>query len=672
MLSSKKGFLPYSKAFLQEIQAESSFQPNDISDVRINAENQQRPFSPGPVDNRFFKVMEIIKDSKYLIQIEDNCAIYMSGHSYLTPLKCCLNVDGYTVGVAEAVAVSKSSWHPAARISLSQSSSKPSKSDKALSSILQDIKVNLGSLNNIFLVSAVPSSEWLTVSDRNVKAGETQVELSPGIWTSSLVLNTSSFTIAASSWFERMKMEIMTFPTSWQKAIEELSRYYKSYKPIKMVACGAKGTGKSSFVKFCISNHFSQSQTKKLKNPICLIDCDLGQPELTISGVVSLHILNEPLLSSTHLNLRKPLCSYFLGDITSRNEPELFCNTLRKLYSFYEDYRQKYIQKKLNSVKKANAISSNNKFSMLYDEESSKGQEKANNYENSIPLIINTDGFIRYMGAEILSAILDIVQPSHIFNLYSLKDPMLALIDSAEQKNADTVIMKIESPVQSSTASPFRPQPAELRNMRILSYFLRRSSQVNNQSMVMENLLYTSSLKNGTAVGGNHGIFALSLLSIPPYIIPFSKIIFNRLNNNLQLSEIPAILNGSIVAISYVENGEEKSEILSNHLQCSDSTKLLRLESYSTFQLLPFEGAAIVRAVDLARQCLCLITPVEIDVEQIRIVLTIGAGTVTIPNYLSYGDGFPNFPYYVSEGCGEGSSQLKPRPNLKRKGQEMS
>jgi hypothetical protein len=79
-----------------------------------------------------------------------------------------------------------------------------------------------------------------------------------------------------------------------------------------------------------------------------------------------------------------------------------------------------------------------------------------------------------------------------------------------------------------------------------------------------------------------------------------------------------------------------------------------------------------VRAVDLARQCLCLITPVEIDVEQIRIVLTIGAGTVTIPNYLSYGDGFPNFPYYVSEVCGEGSSQLKPRPNLKRKGQEMS
>lgn len=72
---------------------------------------------------------------------------------------------------------------------------------------------------------------------------------------------------------------------------------------------------------------------------VAIIDCDVGQPEFTPSGLVSLHIISKqfqqqstqlehtfqvPLLSPPHLHLHQPQLSYFLSDITIKNLPELF------------------------------------------------------------------------------------------------------------------------------------------------------------------------------------------------------------------------------------------------------------------------------------------------------------------------------------------------------------
>ena len=89
----------------------------------------------------------------------------------------------------------------------------------------------------------------------------------------------------------------------------------------------------------------------------------------------------------------------------------------------------------------------------------------------SLPLVVNTDGYIRYMGAEILGAIVDTVEPDRVFHLMTDKDKHLPALDRYLEGG--------EGPAYSSevaTLSPGRSSPAESTVWICALYVLLRTS----------------------------------------------------------------------------------------------------------------------------------------------------------------------------------------------------
>jgi polynucleotide 5'-kinase involved in rRNA processing len=248
------------------------------------------------------------------------------------------------------------------------------------------------------------------------------------VMTSDSVLRLKSFALSGADGLTRhLKVEPLHIPPRWPRATEAILKSLKgsssssssslsvsvpgvegvegsaSPSPYpRVLVCGAKGVGKSTCLRYTVNRLLGRARA------VCVIDCDLGQPEFTVPGLLSLHLVraSAPVLSPTHLHLHPPLLSHFIGDITSKNEPELFARALASLYSRYEQLRSEY-QLKDDKARSRNAFS-------LLDEASVPAEP--------LPLVVNTDGNIRYMGAEILSAVLQIVRPTRILHLSTEKD----------------------------------------------------------------------------------------------------------------------------------------------------------------------------------------------------------------------------------------------------------
>ena len=155
----------------------------------------------------------------------------------------------------------------------------------------------------------------------------------------------------------------------------------------RVVICGAKGVGKSTCMKYTVNRLLS------CNDKVAVIDCDVGQSEFTISGLVSLHIFDKPITLPSHLNLRKPELSYFVGDISTKSEPEMVMRSIELLNAHYIKVRDDHItemQESANDIHISDS-SNSNVFNVLV------GTKKMKPKIIKMPLVINTDGWIKYM-----------------------------------------------------------------------------------------------------------------------------------------------------------------------------------------------------------------------------------------------------------------------------------
>jgi len=262
----------------------------------------------------------------------------------------------------------------------------------------------------------------------------------------------------------------------------------------KLVVCGAKGVGKSTHTRYVLNRALSDrhlksqrsakrlptlltdnslASTMALLGSVCYIDCDLGQPEMSIPGVVSLHVVNKPILAPPHLNIRTPDRCFFLGDVTSKSEPKLIVECIAMLYERYLEIREGCVESYVSSKKQqTKELLSTNAYNALLLEEDEEDDSIDNN-SDILPLIVNTDGYIKSMGAEILSGILAIIQPTHIVHLCTERD------QSILSPTLDDYVYAASQEVRRVAVPPGRiinaPQIAavELRSLRLISSFLR-------------------------------------------------------------------------------------------------------------------------------------------------------------------------------------------------------
>ena len=382
-----------------------------------------------------------------------------SGFALLSLLKGQVSINGHNLKTGVRTEVINPSWQPAAMLVAECSSTSSSKKTSFLSSIESTLdsfglsaKANmsdpefvkwLSDSDCLVLVEGIPidSQEWLTAAEDQSLYQEYS---SPSYFAYGRQISANFDSFSPKCWWTDVRspgkenifgvvsaiigepydvsrntdMELLEYLPSWISSIDDIitDSCLPNCVASRTVICGAKGVGKSTCLRYTVNRLLSMTEA------VAVIDCDLGQPEFTVPGMLSLHIITGPILSPTHMHLTEPLLSYFIGDLTSRNEPEHFARALCALMAKYATLQDNVLKEELKKRKEKEEKGVNS-FALL-------SEKNMKLKMTPLPLVVNTDGSVRYMGAEVLIAVMKLVNPTHVLHISSEKDRDLPALDS--------------------------------------------------------------------------------------------------------------------------------------------------------------------------------------------------------------------------------------------------
>ncbi|KAF6256470.1 HAD-like domain-containing protein [Scenedesmus sp. NREL 46B-D3] len=175
-------------------------------------------------------------------------------------------------------------------------------------------------------------------------------------------------------------------PQPWMQAAEAVAEAAAAAaaagEPLVVAVTGCKGCGKSAAARLLANSLISASSSS---GGVVYMDLDPGQPELTPAGLLSLHMLQQPLFGPSHMQQQEPLLAFFQGDVSSQSEPGRYLQAVQELCSRY--------------------------YSMA--------AAAAAAQQPPPPLVINTPGWITGLGLELLAEALRCAGPSHVIDVRS-------------------------------------------------------------------------------------------------------------------------------------------------------------------------------------------------------------------------------------------------------------
>ncbi|KAI0084166.1 hypothetical protein BDY19DRAFT_997886 [Irpex rosettiformis] len=235
-------------------------------------------------------------------------------------------------------------------------------------------------------------------------------------------------------------------PSSWEQACCSVLQETEEASRLVYVVQGAKKTGKSSFARI-----LSNSLLTKYKK-VAFLECDLGQSEFTPGGMTALNILDSPCFGPSFSHPSIPYRAHYIGSTSPKDCPRTYIETISALIQSYN-----------------------------LDIQFGDGAQSSNLCDNrtldTVPLVVNTMGWTKGLGADLSIKVLDIVQPLRVFNLEvgSEEDDWVPYQgDSGSRvpaQGSDTGFRSqtLQSPV--NIGSTIRFTPTDYRNISLLSYF---------------------------------------------------------------------------------------------------------------------------------------------------------------------------------------------------------
>jgi len=112
---------------------------------------------------------------------------------------------------------------------------------------------------------------------------------------------------------------------------------------------------------------------------VAFLETDVGQCEFTPSGLVSLNIVSEAVYGPPFMHLQTPVRSHYFGAASSKGDASHYLEVVGELLRYYS-------------------------------------QELAPGH---IPLIINTQGWVKGLGSEILRSVVELANPNNVVELLS-------------------------------------------------------------------------------------------------------------------------------------------------------------------------------------------------------------------------------------------------------------
>ncbi|KAK3031750.1 hypothetical protein RJ639_036630, partial [Escallonia herrerae] len=343
-------------------------------------------------------------------------------------------------------------------------------------------------------------------------------------------------------------------PVDWSDAADAIAYDSVTSPPPITLICGAKNSGKTTFSRYLLNILLPRYKR------VAYLDTDVGQTEFTPPGCLSLTVLDKLTSDLTIPCVKTPERCFFFGDISSKRDPKMY---LSFIFALYDHYRKEYC--------------------MLDKNNSPSG--------TGLPLVINTPGWVKGIGYDILVDMLKYIAPTHV----------VKICISAESKNlpsgsfwldeGDTTavtLVEINSARQDSLQRSVlvRKDARLLRDLRIMAYFRQCFSSEMSITTIKE--------------------LARALAAHPPYEIAVSTMKIKHLHCQVPGNEIFYSLNATIVGLA---------------ISSEDSEHFPRCV-----------GLGLVRGVDTFKHALYVITPVpQSTLEKVDILLQ---GFIHIPTCL--------------------------------------
>lgn len=309
----------------------------------------------------------------------------------------------------------------------------------------------------------------------------------------------------------KLAPDTIVIPDDWRSAVEFISdndRLKKSSRdcfaaPPIVVVCGAQNVGKTTFARFLLNNLLRRYKK------VGYLDTDVGQPEFTPPGCLSLHIVEIPNPDLSILCLRTPERCHFYGDISPKSDPETY---LHIIVSLYEHFRKEY-----------------------YDVDITDESEASKRVQ--IPLVVNTHGWVKGLGYNVLVDMLRYMVPTHVVQIrltaVSKNLPLGAFWSSVRDDESSTKLLYLGTAMKDTMNKSIVIQKhgRQMRELRITAYFRQCFGGSSECIKTYKELAH-------------------ALASHPPYQVAIQSIKIVHLHCQVPDNEIYYSLNGTIVGLA--------------------------------------------------------------------------------------------------------------------------
>ena len=476
-------------------------------------------------------------------------------------------------------------------------------------------------------------------------------------------------------------------PNSWSRAVDEIERdiqqqqqqqqhHHQNQCRSRIVICGGKGVGKSTCLRYTVNRLLSSRNCNV--NTVAIVDADVGQPELSPPGLLSLSTITSPLLHPPYMNLIRSnqrrggeddvtctgdssgdnitssspttISSLFFGSVTSKVDPTRYIECVQYLISQYE---QQVVVRAMNDGS-----------------------------DIPPPLVVNLDGWVKGMGYEILSALLTNTDngglcPTHIIQIIGeTKAKIFDLTELVGNLSITTVSPPSLHVVgafnntavgelttnSTMTVVPSSVPSSSLRSIRFGSYFVP-DQELWDQLILLDS--FVDRLQHGW--NDDKCEIAHILASERPYCVPFEAVQYCMVGTDCQdvVSEdmILKVLNGSFVGLCYDKNsltangpadGNDGITSSSNEInndndndptdQSPSRDNANNAAIGTPLHLLECLGLGLIRSIDPKRRLFYILTPV--CPTKLHQVQTLVAGNLEVPLQFHFrGVHAESFPY---------------------------
>ncbi|RSH90978.1 Polynucleotide 5'-hydroxyl-kinase grc3 [Saitozyma podzolica] len=474
---------------------------------------------------------------------------------------------------------------------------------------------------------------------------------------------------------------------SWSTALDSLNRLTPSTAnddddvagvldegaPTIALIKGPKRSGKSTVARAALNRLLDAYET------VAWLECDLGQGEFGCGGVVGLWVIDRPILGPPFTHPRLPQRAHYLGTYTPLTCPGDYLAAISHLLDHF-------------------------RFEVQYPLSPTAGGDGAKR-SDIVPLVINTQGWVKGLGEELLRSIESMACPTHVFDFESEPSPTadqafyapgwtrspvqqyaslpFSVVEDRETGNgngntAGAVSYHLLEPAPISPLHT-RYTPADMRVLSTLSYFYSRISP---------------GMVSGSVSDPNPNTKTKAELSTWDYSSPLTEqspwevilgetirevYVIGEGSDGVVSSDLPLALNGSVVALlerltpSTVTQNSKGHEHAPSYVQARPPPPL----DETTFL-----GLALIRAVSSNSPIkLHLLTPLPSDVlRRATIMVKNGAIELPAPGMMDWRDtragragrgGWEvpeEMPFFESGEAGVGGERRRFRRNIMRKG----